>query len=131
MGKTSTYTAEQFIDAIPGTGGIVTSIAKKVGCKWHTAKKFIDEYPTVKQAWKNERESILDMAEAALFKQVQGGEAWAVKYTLSTIGKDRGYTERQEHTGDSGGAIEHKVVVIFDGNAGNTPSADDNAATGD
>jgi hypothetical protein len=47
---------------------------------------------------------------------------------------DRAYgkvPQQQQHSGEGGGAIEHKVVVIFDGNAGNTPPADDNAATGD
>ena len=47
---------------------------------------------------------------------------------------DRAYgkvPQQQQHSGEGGGAIEHKVVVIFDGNAGNTPPTDDNAATGD
>ena len=47
---------------------------------------------------------------------------------------DRAYgkvPQQQQHGGEGGGPIEHKVVVIFDGNAGNTPPADDNAATGD
>ena len=37
----------------------------------------------------------------------------------------------QQDTGADDGPIEHRVVVIFDGNAGNTPPTDDNAATGD
>ena len=41
-GHNGTYTAAQFIAAIPGTGGIITKIAEKVGCAWHTAKKYIE-----------------------------------------------------------------------------------------
>ena len=33
----NSYTAQTFIDAIPGTGGIVSAIARKVGCEWNTA----------------------------------------------------------------------------------------------
>ena len=47
---------------------------------------------------------------------------------------DRAYgkvPQQQQLTGADDGPIEHRVVVIFDGNAGNTPPADDNAATGD
>ena len=47
---------------------------------------------------------------------------------------DRAYgkvPQQQQHTGADDGPIEHRVVVIFDGNAGNTPPADDNAAAGD
>ena len=59
MGK-ELYTAKQFIDAIPGTGGIVATIADRVGCKWHTAKKYIEEYPTVKEVYEDECERIRD-----------------------------------------------------------------------
>ena len=37
----NTYKTQQFLDAIPGTGGIITAIAKRLGCSWHTAKKRI------------------------------------------------------------------------------------------
>lgn len=33
MGK---YTAEQFIKAIRGSGGVISQIAATVGCDWHT-----------------------------------------------------------------------------------------------
>ncbi len=47
---------------------------------------------------------------------------------------DRAYgkvPQQQQHTGADDGPIEHRVVVIFDGNAGNTPPTDSDAATGD
>ena len=107
MGK-DLYTAAQFIAAIPGTGGIVTQIAKKVGCSWNTARKYIDEHATVLQAYNDECEAILDMAETALYKQVSEEEAWAVKYLLSTKGKQRGYTERQEIDATVNGSVRLK-----------------------
>jgi hypothetical protein len=90
------YTAKEFIDAIPHTGGVITLIAQKVGCVWNTAKKYIDTHPTVKQAYDDEVESILDMGEAKLFEAVKDGEFQAIKYLLSTRGKKRGYVERIE-----------------------------------
>ena len=36
MGR-SLFTAKQFVDAIPGTGGIIDTIAKRVGCDWQRA----------------------------------------------------------------------------------------------
>lgn len=95
MGK-ELFTAKQFIEAIPGTGGIVTKIAEKVGCTWHTARKYIDTYSTIRGAYQDECERVLDLAESALIKSVSEQEAWAVKYLLSTKGKHRGYVERQE-----------------------------------
>ncbi len=96
MGRRNQYNAKQFITAIPGTGGIISTIAKRVGCDWDTAKKYVTEYPSISRAYINECESILDMGETSLYQSVRDREAWAVKYLLSTKGKKRGYVERQE-----------------------------------
>ena len=129
MGK-GLYTAEQFIKAIPGTGGIITSIARKVGCEWNTAKVYIEKYPTVKQAYENECETMLDMAEAELYKAVKSGKDWAIKYTLATKGKNRGFTERNEITGKDGQKIEIDITdesiarkLLPELTAGRTPEA--------
>ena len=95
MGK-DLYKAKQFIDAIPGSGGIITTIHKRVGCDWHTAKKYITEKPTVRRAYLDECEAILDLGETALYQAVREREAWAVKYLLATKGKGRGFVEKSE-----------------------------------
>jgi len=113
MGKPDQYRASDFIAVIPETAGIVSEIAKRVGCAWHTAKKYIDTYPTVAQAYADETEKVLDLGELALIRAVKGGEAWAVKYLLSTKGKGRGFSERQELdvTSDGGPLTLH---VVYD-----------------
>jgi len=103
------YTARQFIDVIPGTGGIISDIARRVGCQWHTAKRYIDVHPTVRRAYEAERENVLDLAETELHKTIKQGEPWAVKFYLTTIGKHRGYTERQELTGAEGAPL----TIVF------------------
>lgn len=109
--KGNHYTTEQFIKAIPGTGGIITTIAKKVGCDWYTAKKFITQYATVQAAYQAERETVKDDVESALIVGAKGGEPWAVKYYLSTQAKDRGYAEKQEIDLVSGG---ESLGVVLD-----------------
>ncbi len=69
MGK-ELFTAKKFIDAIPGTGGIISTIAKKVGCQWHTAKKYIETKPTIKQAYLNEKHRVDDAAISNIFKSI-------------------------------------------------------------
>jgi len=103
------YTAQQFIEAIPGTGGIVTAIAKRVGCAWNTARKYIDSHPTVRAAYDNECESVLDLAEAKTIEAIKSGDSAMIRYYLSTKGKNRGYTERQEITGAEG-----KPVLVIE-----------------
>lgn len=110
--KGAQYTAQAFIAAIPGSMGIITVIAKRVGCTWHTAAKYIREYPTIKAAYDDECEQILDLAETKLFAAVTNGDLAAVKYILSTKGKKRGYTERTEVSGIDGDAV--KIRVVFE-----------------
>jgi len=95
MGK-PLFTAQQFIAAIPGTGGIVTAIAHKVGCSFNTAKRYIINHPTVAQAYRDECESVLDLAEARTIEAIKSGDGQMIRYYLSTKGKDRGYVQRQE-----------------------------------
>ena len=111
MGKPAQFTAQQFIDAIPGSGGIITHIARKVGCEWHTAKRYIDGHESVKRAYDNECQTVLDVAELELIKSVKSGDLSAIKFYLSTKGKSRGYIERQEVTGAGGGPIAVKGYV--------------------
>jgi hypothetical protein len=110
MGK-PLFTQQQFLEAIPGSGGLITAIARKVGCDWHTAKKYILRYATVNQAYQNECESILDVAELELIKAVRNGDLSAIKFYLSTKGKGRGYVERVEQTGADG--EPQKIIVQY------------------
>ena len=118
MGK-PLYTAQQFLEALPGTGGIVTAIARKVGCDWSTAKKYIDNYATVQRAYQDECESILDLAEAKVISAIKDGDSQMIRYYLSTKGKRRGYSEKVE--------TEQRVIVEWtygdDATQGDTPEA--------
>lgn len=99
--KGEKYTAAQIIEALQATKGMVSIAAKKLSCAPDTVYRYIREYPTVAAAQKQEREATTDIAELALFKAIQQGEAWAVCFYLKTQGKARGYVERTEiqHSG--------------------------------
>lgn len=111
MAGNNQYRAQQFIDAIPGSGGIISVIANRVGCAWHTAQKYILQYPTVQAAYADETESIVDLAESTVFKAIRDGDVGAAKWYLQTKGKQRGYTERHEVTGAEGGPV---IVVNWE-----------------
>lgn len=95
MGRSATYTAEQFIKAIPGTGGIISTIAKRVGCDWHTADDWLRNKPTVNRAWQDEREAVADMAESVIVKNMQEGDVQTAKWLLERLRKET-YSPRQE-----------------------------------
>ncbi len=93
------YTTAQFIKAIKGSGGIITTIAKRIGCDRHTADNFIKAHPTVLAVWTDEKEAILDMAEGTLLKNIQAGDSADSKWYLTKRGKHRGYEESKEIIG--------------------------------
>jgi transposase-like protein len=107
---TSKYTTQDFIDAIPGTGGIVSAIARKVGCDWATANKWVNEYPTVKRVYDAECESMLDLAESVILKNIKDGDTADAKWYLTKRGKRRGYGDAVELLGKDGGDITVNVV---------------------
>ena len=59
----------------------------------------------IREACDNARGELIDISEQKLRAAVMNGEPWAVAMVLKTIGKHRGYVERQELTGADGGAV--------------------------
>lgn len=83
MANRPQYKADDFISAIPGTGGIIATIAKRVGCDWHTAKKYIEDYKTVQQAYEDECEEINDLAVSTVLKAIRDGSTADAKWWLT------------------------------------------------
>lgn len=110
-GKAEKYTAQQVIDALRTTKGMVSLAAKKLQCDPATVYRYIRTYPTVAAAVRSEREAMTDIAELALYKAIQGGVGWAVCFYLKTQGKERGYVERKEISGPDGGPIQMDMVA--------------------
>ncbi len=116
MGSRKKYTAQQFIDAIPGTGGIIATLASRIGCKWDTAKSYIYDYPTVQAAYDNECEMVNDKAESVIISDINNGSVESSKWWVSRKRKDK-FSTREEVTGVDGADIHIKVTYEFDGNA--------------
>ena len=96
MARTERYTAEQVAQALTKSMGLVSVAAQSLGCSQTTVRTYIERYESVKQAQLDSREQMVDLGEAALVKAVKKGEGWAVALLLKTLGKGRGYVEKQE-----------------------------------
>jgi len=88
--------------------GNVAAIARSLGVSWGTVNNRIAGSAVLQQAVAAARESMIDNAESALYKQILDGNITAIIFFLKTRGKKRGYVERQEVTGADGGPIEHE-----------------------
>ena len=104
------FTPKQVADTLIETRGMVFLAAKKLGCSDDTIYNYAKRYKAVGDALRQQRGQFVDMAELKLWNAVNEGEAWAVQFALRTLGKERGYVERQEVTGKDGNEMIIKVV---------------------
>lgn len=114
MGKPIKYSKESLLEAINGSGGIVSTIADRLGCQWCTARKYINQWEETKQAFDDETERVLDKAESVLHESINEGNTHDAKWYLSTKGKKRGFSEKHEleHSGPGGGPLEVSVNFV-------------------
>lgn len=85
-------------------------VAQKLGCDRSTVWRYANKYQTIRNALYQADEAVTDLAELKAKRLIQA-EYWpAIEHRLSTKGKLRGYTPRQEITGADGSEITIKVV---------------------
>jgi hypothetical protein len=93
------------LEAVKKNGGAVYLAARELGCAPNTIYNRMEKTPALKQAVEDARGEVVDYAEQKLRLAILNGEPWAIAMALKTIGKHRGYVERQEVTGADGGAV--------------------------
>lgn len=81
--------------AVNSSGGIISVIAKRLKCDWHTADKYIKQFELFQEV-QNEKESLLDLAESKLIDNIKNNDTTSILFYLKTQGKNRGYIERQQ-----------------------------------
>jgi len=115
------YSDKQFLKAIDGSGGVRWNVMRRLGCNRHTFERRLITSPAVRAAWEEECERIVDEAEAVvktnikLAREVQEATNLVVdsvdsRWILDRLGKARGYTTRQEVTGEDGGEVIVRVI---------------------
>lgn len=111
------YSDEMIIEALEKTHGLVTHASNLIGCSSAVIWDRMKSSAQVKSAIRQIREMELDESEMALFRARDRGEPWAVALHLKTIGKHRGFSERQELVGKDGAQLfgDSYVVVIEHG----------------
>jgi len=102
LSKKRQQTAERIITALKETRGLLTMAARHAGVSYTTVKRYAAEFPSVKEAVQEAKESMLDMAEGKLYTKISDGDITSIIFYLKTQGKGRGYIERQEVTGKEG-----------------------------
>ena len=110
MANKHRYSATEVAQALIDTKGMVYIAAQRLGCTVETIRLYCKRYPSVQAARDAQRGIMVDTAELKLWQSIQNGEPWGIAFALKTIGKDRGYVERHEQTGENGQAMVLRVV---------------------
>ena len=80
-------------------------MARTFGVTRQAVSRFVNQHPALKAVADECRETFVDNVESALYKEALGGNVTAQIFILKTLGKTRGYVERQEITGKDGGPL--------------------------
>jgi len=99
MAAKNKFSTETVIKALKKARGVKAVAAQILGCDRHTVDNYIKRHPTVAKAYQEQRETLIDVAEGKLITKIDGDKWPAIKFVLTTLGKERGYTERYEITG--------------------------------
>ena len=99
---------EEVLEAIEESGGIVSTVQEKLKrvaddgrCSWLTADRYIKKWKETKEAFRSEREKLMDLAEQVIVEKLTESDVDTAKWVLGKLGKSRGY-------GDS------KVIGVVD-----------------
>lgn len=114
MSRVNGHTADEVIAAVRRNHGLLASVARDLGVTRQTVYNYVTRYPTIAQAVHDERETWIDVAESRLLTAINLGSVPAIMFFLKTVGKSRGYVERQEVSGSDNGPINVVLKVVYD-----------------
>ncbi len=99
-GVAKVWSDEEIIQALEEHDGIIHAAAVHLGCATMTIYNRSKQTPAIKAVIKRSRRNLCDLAEAGLRYHLTNKESGdnfrAVSFTLSTLGKNRGYVKRVE-----------------------------------
>jgi len=104
--------------AVRKTFGVFSDIADRAGVSRADVCDWYENDEEFKLAVDSERERAVDVAEKAVMTNVEAGDLKAAYFVLSTIGKDRGWTEK-----DNGGSTSDFTYNITYETLVDTPRA--------
>ena len=110
-------TAEQVIEAIAGSGGIKTVIAKRLGVNRQSVDNYLTYYPTALKAYNDEVESFTDKAESTVMQAIIDGDVQRAQWWLAK--------RRKLNFGDSVDVTTAGKPITFTGQIARDDATDD------
>ena len=114
MGRKRILKKKELLEAIHGSRGIISTIAARLHCEWHTVDNAIKLYPECMPALADENETMLDFVEGTAAERIKDGDGAMIRFYLATKCKKRGYTYEDKLEADET-AEDHEANVTCDG----------------
>jgi hypothetical protein len=95
-------TIDGVAEALRRLNGNQAAVGRAFGVTRSSVNEFIKNHPELKSVEQECKQSFIDNVESAIYSQALKGNVTAQIFILKTIGKDRGYVERNEYTGKDG-----------------------------
>jgi hypothetical protein len=90
------------IEALRLNQGFISKTAEMLDMSPTNLCNYIRRDAKLQQVRDEVRSKLLDFTENKLIEKIKEGEGWAICFALKCLGKERGYVERLEHTGEGG-----------------------------
>jgi hypothetical protein len=88
------FSPQEVIDAVEKKYGLITYVARHLGCSAALVYSYREKYPAVEEAFKRARQSTVDLAETGLIRNIKRGDVASIIFALKCLAKDRGYQEK-------------------------------------
>ena len=77
------FTKKQVLEAISSSGGVMSVVQQKLGCKsWATARKYVEKWSETREAWATENSRADDLAQSVIINDIKTGNVQTAKWWL-------------------------------------------------
>lgn len=108
-------TDKEVLLALNNKGGSLQDAADLLNVPLRKLSRYCATRPDIQEALKEYRTCLVDMSEHHLANAVANGEKWAIHLVLTTLGKNRGYTQKdvkeEERTKKAPGAMSDAELM--------------------
>ena len=104
-------TVEQIATALRLNGGFLSYTAQALGLRYQTLQRRILNNKELQKVKEEIDESMLDLTEHMLLKNIKEGKEQSIFFFLRCKGKKRGYVERLEQAV----VVEHRSPLVIAG----------------
>ena len=114
------FTKKQVLEAISNSGGVMSTIQQRLGCKsWDTARKYVEKWQDTRQAWETENNHADDLAQSVIIKDIQSGNVQTAKWWLERRRRKEFYISQRTQLEDIESEDEDtelKIEIVDDKN---------------